>query len=110
MEFAVTADIIQFPKSNKQLELEAMRDYVSKAKRIIARSIANDMNRNDVPNIAGVPVEEPKTRKDFLDLCKLFLEPEDYMDILCGIMDKEHYDALDNQLQKVIDSYFSFAR
>lgn len=104
----MSADIIEFPKSQKQLELDAMRDYVGKAKRIIARSIANDMLRYDVPNIAGIPVDEPKTGKDFLELCKQFLEPDDYQDILCGIMDREHYDALEHQLQKVIDAYFSF--
>lgn len=106
----MSADIIEFPKSKKQLELDAMRDYVGKAKRIIARSIANDMLRYDVPNIAGVPVEEPKTGEDFLELCKQFLEPDDYQDILCGIMDREHYDALEHQLQKIIDSYFSFKK
>lgn len=106
----MSAEIIEFPKSKKQLELDAMRDYVSKAKRIIARSVAEDLKRYDVPNVAGIPVEEPKTGKDFLELCKQFLEPDDYQDVLCGIMDREHYDALERQLQKVIDSYFSFKK
>jgi len=104
------SNVIPFPKSQKQLELDAMRDYVGKAKRIIARSIAEDLKRYDVPNIAGVPVEEPRTGKDFLELCKQFLEPDDYMDILCGIMDRDHYDGLERQLQKIIDSYFSFKK
>ena len=53
-------------------------------------------------------VEEPKTKFDYLEICKQFLDPEDYQDILCGIMDKEHYDALEKPLRNVIDSYFSF--
>ena len=85
-----------------------MRDYVSKAKTVIARSIAEDMKRFDVPNINGVPVNEPKTGKEYLEVVKQFIEPEDYMDILCGIMDREHYDALERPLQKIIDAYFSF--
>ena len=96
----MTAQIIGFPKSKKQLELETMEQYVSNAKRVIVS--------NEGPNVNGVPVEEPKTRLAYLNLCKKFLEPEDYQDILCGIMDVEHYDALEWQLQNVINSYFSF--
>jgi len=106
----LSAEIIPFPKSKKQLELETMRDFVSKAKTVIARSIAEDMKRYDVPNIKGVPVKQPKTGKEYLEVVKQFIEPEDYIDILCGIMDKEHYDALEHQLQKIIDSYFSFKK
>ena len=85
-----------------------MKDFVAKAKTVIARSIAEDMRRYDVPNVNGIPVEEPKTRKQYQEVLKQFLEPEDYMDILCGILDKEHYDGLERPLQKIIDAYFSF--
>jgi hypothetical protein len=104
----VSADIISFPKSQKQLEVETMKNFVAKAKTVIARGIAEDMKRYDVPNVLGIPVEEPKTRKQYQDILKQFLEPDDYQDILCGIMDKEHYDALERPLQKIIDAYFSF--
>lgn len=104
----MSAEIIPFPKSKKELELEAMQDFVSKAKTLIIESMAKECLRYDVPNIAGVPVNEPKSGKEFLEICKQFLEPEDYQDVLCGIMDREHYDALESALQKVIDSYFSF--
>lgn len=106
----MSAEIIPFPKSKKQLELETMQYYVECAKMFIAASIADDLKNYNGPNVAGVPVEEPKTRQDYLELCKQFLEPEDYQDMLCGIMDREHYDALEPQLQKVINSYFSFPR
>lgn len=104
----MSAEIIPFPKSSKQLELEAMQEFVEKAKTIILKNMSNDLPRYDVPNIAGIPVAEPKTGAEFLNICKDFLEPEDYQDILCGIMDEEHYDGLEPALQKVIDSYFSF--
>jgi hypothetical protein len=103
----MSAKIIPFPKTEKQLELEAMQDFVDKAKKVIMESTKKDFLRYDVPNIAGVPVKEPKSGKDFLEICKQFLEPEDYQDVLCGIMDREHYDALEYALQKVIDSYFT---
>lgn len=106
----MTAEVIPFPKSKKELELEAMKNYVDKAKLVIARNIAQDLKNYSGPNINGIPVEEPKTRADYLELCKQFLDPEDYQDILCGIMDKEHYDALEWQLCSVIDSYFSFKK
>jgi hypothetical protein len=104
----VSADIISFPKSQKQLEVETMKNFVAKAKTVIARGIAEDMKRYDVPNVLGIPVEEPKTRKQYQDILKQFLEPDDYQDILCGIMDKEHYDGLERPLQKIVDAYFSF--
>ena len=96
------SNVIPFPKSNKLMELEAMEQYVSNAKQVIMSDIG--------PNINGVPVEKPKTRLAYLNLCKQFLEPDNYQDILCGIMDVEHYDALEWQQQKVIDSYFSFKK
>jgi hypothetical protein len=104
----MSAKIFQFPKSKKQLELDAMKEFVEKAKVVIANSIEEDLKRYNTPNIKGIPVEEPKTRFDYLEICKDFLDPEDYQDILCGIMDKEHYDALEQPLRNVIDSYYSF--
>lgn len=105
----MSGEVIPFPKSKKQLELEAMKEFVERARTVIAASIADDI-KNYVPNVHGIPVEEPETRQDYLDICKVFLDPEDYQDMLCGIMDREHYDALEPQLQKVINSYFSFPR
>lgn len=106
----MSAEVIPFPKSKKQIELEVMKHFVESAKLIIAASIADDLKNYNRPTVAGVPVDEPRTREDYLILCKQFLDPDDYQDILCGIMDVEHYDALESQLQQVIKSYFSFSR
>jgi hypothetical protein len=102
----MTAEIIPFPKTKKQLELEAMRDYMDRAIKIIA----DDLKNYNGPTVAGVPVDEPETRGQYLDLCKQFLEPEDYQDVLCSILDKEHYDAMEDPIRNVVDSYFSFPR
>lgn len=60
--------------------------------------------------IKGVRVPIPTNGKDYLETCKAFLEPEDYQDILCGIMDREHYDALEIYLQVIIDHYYELER
>ena len=60
------------------------------------------------PTIKGKPVKEPRNGKEYLDICKEFIDPEDYKDILCGIMDREHYDGLEPELQKIIDCYYGF--
>lgn len=99
----MTAEVIPFPKKENTL-----REVVDSAVLKIAASLAEDLK--NYPNVAGVPVQEPKNRQDYLDLCKFFLDPEDYKDILCSIMDKEHYDAMEDKICKVVDAYFSFKK
>lgn len=53
-------------------------------------------------------VKVPRTRAEFLETCKETMEPDDYVDILCGILDPEIYCMLDDPICKVIDSYYSF--
>lgn len=60
--------------------------------------------------IKGVEVKEPKTRIEYLDICKNFLDPFDYQDILCGIMDEEHYDTLEQKFRNIVDSYYQFPK
>jgi hypothetical protein len=59
--------------------------------------------------VAGVVVEEPTTRQEYLDICKRLLPVEDYMMVLVGILDVEYY-ACDTpeRLQRVIDQYQDF--
>ena len=73
------------------------------------KKVANGYSVSYSPNygsINGIPVALPKTRKEYLNICKKFLEPEDYQDVLCGILDDEHYDALEDCLRNVVDSYY----
>lgn len=60
------------------------------------------------PNVNGVPVKEPRNGREYLDICKQFLEEEDYRDILCGIMDKEYYNGLEEALRKIVNCYYAF--
>lgn len=59
-------------------------------------------------NINGTPVNPPKTGSEYLELCKQFMEPEDYTDLLVGIMDRDAYDGLEKPLRKVVDNYYNF--
>jgi len=53
-------------------------------------------------------VKVPRNRAEFLETCKETLEPDDYVDVLCGILDQEIYCSLEAPICKVIDSYYCF--
>ena len=63
--------------------------------------------RREIKSINGMPIIVPKTGKEYLDVCKFTLEKDDYIDILCGIMDQEIYNELEPVIQRVIDNYFN---
>jgi hypothetical protein len=58
--------------------------------------------------IRGQMVRKPQTAQQFLDLCKDQLEVDDYMDVLCSIMDEEHYDAMEDCIQNLVHVYRTF--
>ena len=60
--------------------------------------------------IAGEPVDPPTDAFEYLELCKRFLEPDDYTDMLVSIMDRDAYDAMESQIKKLVDNYFWFLR
>ena len=100
------AEIIKFPSRQKKEETKTITVSVS----------VSDLEDKDfelplddeVAYVRGMRVKKPKTREECLELCKQYLKPEDYQDVLCGIMDKEHYDALEIAYRKIIDAYFMF--
>lgn len=57
-------------------------------------------------NIAGIEVDPPKDRFEYLELCKKFLSETKYRDVLCGICDKEIYNTIHPALQKLVDNYY----
>jgi hypothetical protein len=61
--------------------------------------------RFDIPNIKGIPVKLPKDGFEYLSLCKEFLAPDEYKDVLCGVLDSDHYRTIAPELRKVVDSY-----
>lgn len=50
----------------------------------------------------------PQTGEEYLQICKDTLPEQDYKNILCAIMDGEYYVELQDQMKKVVDSYYSF--
>ena len=48
------------------------------------------------------------TPESYLKECKEILIEEDYHDVLIAIMDKEYYEKIEEELQDIVDNYFSF--
>jgi hypothetical protein len=64
--------------------------------------------KSNCRTVKGVEVPEPRTKKEYLAICKSFLETEDYEEILCGIVDEEYYEAMEGALRRIVDSYYDF--
>lgn len=50
----------------------------------------------------------PTTRAELLQACKRFLTEDDYCDLLCGILDAEIFEEIDEDLQGIVEAYLSF--
>ena len=90
----MSAEIIQFPKSPK------------------IRFTLNGGESVRFPDnwpykIAGQPVNPPHNAREYLELCKQFLEPDDYSDLCISIMDKEAYDAMEDSMRTLVDNYYN---
>jgi len=62
----------------------------------------------EIDILNGVAVTIPKTRTEYLFLCKEFLTIDDYEDVLCCILDQEFFDKTEKQIQEIVKTYFSF--
>lgn len=83
----MSAQVIKFPTKKKEI-----------------------VDSRPIKTIKGIDVKEPTNKFEYLDICKNFLGPFDYQDILCGIMDKEYYEELEPRLRKIIDAYYDFPK
>ena len=63
----------------------------------------------EVDVLNGVTIVLPKTRIEYLFLCKEFLTIDDYEEVLCCILDEEYYDKTEEQIQEIVKTYFNFA-
>jgi len=64
-------------------------------------SIVNDSH-------IGLPLDGICCPKEYLALCKRDLEDEDYRDVLCGIIDIDIYHELDTDLQRIVETYYTY--
>jgi hypothetical protein len=50
-----------------------------------------------------------ETRREYLLLCQNILIQEDFFDLVCGILDPDYYDDIEESLKDIVDVYFSKA-
>ena len=62
----------------------------------------------DIGYINNIPVQNPRTARDYLILLKEFLEVEDYEEVLLCIMDIDYYNDAESQIQKIVNCYHSY--
>lgn len=65
----------------------------------------------EVSMLAGVVVEKPRTQSEYLRLCKEFLGPDDYNQILKAIMDLDYLKQMTTEephLVAIVEAYYSF--
>ncbi len=63
---------------------------------------------NASTHIVGFPLDSISSPKEYLALCKKELEREDYHDVLCGIVDIDIYYELDKDLQRIVETYYTY--
>lgn len=61
-----------------------------------------------VMTIGDQTVKWPTSKSELLSACKRFLTEDDYCDLLCGIMDSDNFEKLDEDLQAIVENYFKF--
>ena len=70
--------------------------------------IVDFFTRQEVRSLGGKMVKVPRTREEYLEACKSVLTEEDYVDILCAILDQEIYCSVDPHITDIVDRYYSF--
>ena len=60
--------------------------------------------------IQGVASQRPYTQAKYLNLIARFLTEDDYKFVMRAIEEQFLYAALEPQLQKIVDCYFSYDR
>jgi hypothetical protein len=58
--------------------------------------------------VIGWPLDGICCPKEYLVMCKRDLEDEDYRDVLCGIIDIDIYHELDTDLQRIVETYYTY--
>jgi hypothetical protein len=53
-------------------------------------------------------VSPPKSRQEYLDICKKFLAIEDYEEMLLCVMDNDYYLDSDQVIRNLVDAYLNF--
>ena len=68
-----------------------------------------NMQGREMGIIDGVPVVQPETRQEYLNVVKMFLPENEYHSVLVGILDREFYNKIQYAHQVIVDRYYHFA-
>jgi hypothetical protein len=58
--------------------------------------------------INGTPVVQPNCRQEYLNVVKMFLPEMEYIAVLCGILDNEYYNGIEDRQKVIVDRYYKF--
>lgn len=58
--------------------------------------------------VAGNTIRKPNSRSEYLKVCRRFLDDFMYEELLCSILDREYFDASNEQIQNIVESYYSY--
>ena len=61
-----------------------------------------------VEYINNIPTPNPKNAEEYVKLCKRLLTEDDYYEVCTCILNVEDYDKADQEIKKIVDSYYSF--
>lgn len=64
--------------------------------------------KNRFTEINNIKVIVPKNKEEFLAMCKEHLDPDDYEELLCSILDYAYYVLAERQIKDIVDSYHSY--
>ena len=69
-------------------------------------SFPNELN-TESSNDDGFGIPKFNSMFGFLKFIKTQLEDEDYKDVLCGILDPDIYDELDDELKEIVRAFLN---
>jgi hypothetical protein len=61
----------------------------------------------DIIQISSFLKTNCNVASDYLTFCRNELVREDYEDLLIAILDHDHYETLDEDMQDIVDTYWS---
>ena len=56
----------------------------------------------------GHTIRAPKTRGDYVRLCRRFLDSDTFYNFFRASFDKNHYEQLGSDIKRLVDSYHSY--
>ena len=67
-----------------------------------------NMQGREMGIIDGIPVLQPQCREEYLVVVKMFLPEQEYINVLCSILDNDYFSKLEHKLQPIVNRYYQF--